>query len=62
MFEYKLEYYMYNIEEDKFVYDWNFKKLYKMYEQLDSHNKCLGVAIIDEIGRASCRERVCLSV
>ena len=50
MFDYKLEYYLYNREEDKYTYHYNFQELYKAYTELDSHEKYLGVTIIDEYG------------
>lgn len=44
----KLEYYFYQIETDKFIYDFNFKKLYNLYQNTKSIDKYLGIAIIDD--------------
>lgn len=44
----KFKYYFYQIETNKFIYDFDFQKLYNLYQNTKSMGKYLGISIIDD--------------
>ena len=46
----KFEYYFYNRETDKYLYHYDFQHLFKVFNGTQSHEKSIGVTVIDEDG------------
>ena len=46
----KAQYYFYNRETDRYIYNSNFKNILNLYNNTKSHNKYVGLSILDEDG------------